>query len=81
MMKLMPRKPLRAWTWQKKDCCTLRAVGIEIRPKVDQSGQVEYYLNGEWLQDGAVIVEIAACEFRLMTQERVDQIYDGGGAE
>lgn len=75
MMKLMPRKPLQAWTWQKKDCCTLLGAGIEIRPKVSPCGETEYYLNGEWLQEGAVIVEIAVGEFRLMTKERVDQLY------
>jgi hypothetical protein len=75
MMQLYPRNPINALVWQKQAPFAHAAKIGGIRCKVQDSGKTEYYYKGEWLQDGCVFVEIEKKQWRVMTPNRVDQLY------
>ena len=50
--------------------------GDRIKPMVSPEGKTEYYLNGEWLQEGAVIVEERCGRLAVYPLEEVKKRYE-----
>lgn len=73
--KLYPINPINALIWRKQAPFALRGKIGGIRCKVQENGNTEYFYNQEWLQDGCVFVEIESGTWRVMTPERVDQLF------
>ncbi|MCK9570070.1 hypothetical protein M0R72_14095 [Candidatus Pacearchaeota archaeon] len=74
-MKLYPRTPITAVEWQRRAPFAHAARIGAIRCVVEQDGTSQYYYRNEWLQDGAILVEVERGRWVVMTKQRVEQLY------